>query len=560
MEDPVPQGQIARLRRRGAALLLSATAGTLVAAAEVPEDHAARDTLARFYDSVRVGDCATAGALWPGYGKLLCEGGDQEELVRAEALETTAERALVYAEVQGRRSGMPYREAGCVRLQRTDAGWRIRAFAERLCPTDMARTDMARTDIAQTDTARADASAEPATIAAPSLPEPSSLLLPPRPVWIGPSSIEPAPAERPPPAPDLASAAVPRYETRIAPDAADIAPGMEPLPLPRVRVPVSAGSFGSKAILDACWTPEALRGSPADRHIQKPLPPDLSGPPEAAVQAAAHALPPLSPRLRESIRSVEPGDPHAKLIALTFDLCEQANERTGYQAGLVELLRREDVRATFFAGGKWMRSHPEQTMQLQADPRFEVGNHAWTHGNLRVLHGPEMRAQILWTQAQYRLLRDELAARPCARDAGGAELARIPAYPTTFRFPYGTCDRESLDALAGYGLAAIQWSIVTADPWKGQTADGIVRAVLKGVADQRGAIVIAHANGRGRHTTEAMTRLIPALRGRGFDFVTVSELLAAGDARAELTCYELRPGDNARYDTLFGRGTGDGLR
>lgn len=133
MEDPVPQGQIARLRRRGAALLLSATAGTLVAAAEVPEDHAARDTLARFYDSVRVGDCATAGALWPGYGKLLCEGGDQEELVRAEALETTAERALVYAEVQGRRSGMPYREAGCVRLQRTDAGWRIRAFAERLC-------------------------------------------------------------------------------------------------------------------------------------------------------------------------------------------------------------------------------------------------------------------------------------------------------------------------------------------------------------------------------------------------------------------------------------------
>jgi peptidoglycan/xylan/chitin deacetylase (PgdA/CDA1 family) len=319
-------------------------------------------------------------------------------------------------------------------------------------------------------------------------------------------------------------------------------------------------SFGSSAILNACWTDSELAGHPTDQRIQKQASRGLAGPPADAVQAAARALPPVSPGRRGSIRGVEPADPEAHLLALTFDLCESANERTGYQADLVDLLRRERVPSTFFAGGKWMHSHPEQTMQLMADPLFEIGNHAWTHGNLRVLRGEEMREQILWTQAEYHLLRDQLAARQCAQAAGSEALARIPRYPTSFRFPFGTCRDESLAAVADAGLAAIQWSIVTGDPARAQTAERIVQGVLAGASGQRGAIVVAHANGRGWHTTEALARLIPMLRKRGYRFVRVSELLAAGEPQVAQTCYELQPGDNARYDRLFGRGTGEGPR
>jgi len=109
------------------------------------------------------------------------------------------------------------------------------------------------------------------------------------------------------------------------------------------------------------------------------------------MEAAQASARPLPADLRGSIRGVEPADPQARLVAPAFDLCEQANERSGYDTGVVDWLRAHRVKAASFAGGKWLRSHPERAMQLMADPLFEVGNHTWTHGNLRVIEGDETR-------------------------------------------------------------------------------------------------------------------------------------------------------------------------
>ncbi|MBK8637932.1 MAG: polysaccharide deacetylase family protein [Chromatiaceae bacterium] len=230
---------------------------------------------------------------------------------------------------------------------------------------------------------------------------------------------------------------------------ADEAPPAGPIPESRAGREEALDGADPAAILQACWTPAQLAGSPRDRIIQRGLKHDPAPPPDWAIRAAETALPPLSAGLRGSIRSVEPADPQAHLVALTFDLCEQANERAGYDAELVATLREQGVKATFFASGKWLRTHPEQAMQLMADPRFEIGNHAWTHANLRVVSGPEARDQILWTQAQYQVLRRELAERSCARAAGPAALERIPEWPAVLRFPYGTCNLDALETTAG---------------------------------------------------------------------------------------------------------------
>ena len=60
-----------------------------------------------------------------------------------------------------------------------------------------------------------------------------------------------------------------------------------------------------------------------------------------------------------------------------------------------------------------------------------------------------------------------------------------------------------------------------------------------------------HANGRGWHTAEALPLLIEDLRKRGFEFATVGELLAKGEPIIADSCFELKPGDNAKYDKLF---------
>jgi peptidoglycan/xylan/chitin deacetylase (PgdA/CDA1 family) len=199
-----------------------------------------------------------------------------------------------------------------------------------------------------------------------------------------------------------------------------------------------------------------------------------------------------------------------------------------------------------------MKTHPEKAMQLMSDPLFEVGNHAWTHGNLRVITGQDMKNQVLFAQGEYEVLAERLKSRPCALRAGQRAVDEIPDDPKLFRFPYGTCNPAALNFLAQQGIAAIQWSIVTGDPARGQNANGIAHIVLREA--RPGAIIIGHANGRGWHTAEALPLYIPKLRKEGYRFVTASELLAAGVPQTYKECFENHPGDNYRYDRIFGRG------
>ena len=288
--------------------------------------------------------------------------------------------------------------------------------------------------------------------------------------------------------------------------------------------PAAAPAVAAAGILGQCWTPAQLR--------------DGSGGATPATTQGAPAVSPLPPvpaRLRGLIRSVRPAG-EEKLVALTFDLCESGGTTSGYDAPLVAYLRDEGVRATFFAGGKWLRSHPEPALQLMADGRFEVGNHSWSHKDFRGLAPAPLGEQIQGTQTEYARLRAALAGRECTAAAGLHALDALPVQPALFRFPYGHCDAQSLAAVAEAGLPAIQWSIVTGDPAKGQGADAIARAILDHV--KPGAIVVAHANGRGWHTAEAMRKVVPELRRRGYRFVTVSELLASGEPVIADRCYE----------------------
>ena len=301
------------------------------------------------------------------------------------------------------------------------------------------------------------------------------------------------------------------------------------------------------SLLEVLWTRAELRGRLDDRQIRKGIITPCDTMPKTN---PARVHPPLPPRLRQSIREVRPaGD--RRLVALTFDLCEGPGEKAGYDAEIVNYLRDQGIRATFFPTGKWMCSHPDKTMQLMADPLFEVGSHSWDHRNFRFLTVPEMERQILATQVQYELLWEELVSRLAAAGVEPARLARIPPAIRVFRFPYGACRTEALNLLARLGLPAIQWSVVSGDPAPGQSAALISSRILKEV--RPGAIIICHANGRGHHTAAALPRIIPALKSQGYSFVTVSELLAAGEVVSSPECYEIKPGDGAKYDRYFRR-------
>ncbi len=123
--------------------------------------------------------------------------------------------------------------------------------------------------------------------------------------------------------------------------------------------------------------------------------------------------------------------------------------------------------------------------------------------------------------------------------------ARVAPRLELFRFPYGACNPQAIEAVNAAGLVAIQWDQSTGDPTPATSAQEIVRAMSRA---RPGSIIIAHANGRGFHTAEALPAGIAALKARGYDFVTVSELMAAGKPVVGPICYDSKPGDTDRYD------------
>ena len=281
----------------------------------------------------------------------------------------------------------------------------------------------------------------------------------------------------------------------------------------------------------ACFSPADLAGQPQENAARRGAAGSRLSPPAVAASRQAGAV------TSGSIRRVDlpPGE---KYVALTFDLCEAGGEVAGYDGALVDYLRANRVRATFFAGGKWLVTHGPRAAQLAGDPLFEMGNHTWSHWNLGVASGAGMRAQVDAVDAAYAQTRAGLMqACPVARP--GEQLG-------LFRFPYGSCSPESLAYVNQRGYRAIQWDVDSGDPWLPMSGARMAKGVLARV--KPGSIVLMHANGRGFHTAEALAEIIPALKASGFGFLTVSELLARGKPVTAETCYGERPGDTAAYD------------
>jgi peptidoglycan-N-acetylglucosamine deacetylase len=299
-----------------------------------------------------------------------------------------------------------------------------------------------------------------------------------------------------------------------------------------------------RAVQAACWPASVTGGLPGEARPTKGVPGSQQAMPMTAVQPAG----PVPTHLRGAIRRVKL-PPGKKLVALTLDLCESGGEVSGYDAAIIDYLRATGTKATLFAGGKWMLSHAGRTQQLMVDPLFEMANHGWAHRNARSLTGSALLDEIMGPQRAYEGLRAEFSQAKCVA-AAAPGLAGVPQRIGLFRFPFGACHAPSLTAVNDQGLLAIQWDVSTGDPSPATSAAQIAQAMI--MQTRPGSIIIAHANGRGFHTAEGLPLAIPKLRAMGYEFVTVSELLAAGEPVIADTCYDSRPGDTDKYDFLFG--------
>ena len=245
-----------------------------------------------------------------------------------------------------------------------------------------------------------------------------------------------------------------------------------------------------------------------------------------ALPAAAHD----APRLRAATRKTAAASPPRvvvkatttrRLVALTFDLdmtpsmVDQVRAGTSwFNADAVAYLRSRQVHATFFMTGLWAEIYPSIARQLAQDPAFEIGNHSYSHP---AFHLPCYRLGGVARSAQAQQV----------RMAQQAIIWATGVTPRYFRFPGGCYDRQAVDLIHASGLIPIEWDVNSIDAFNSHP-EQISATVLSQVAP--GSIVIMHlqAGANAPATGPALRVIVPALQQRGYQFVTVSELLAAG--------------------------------
>ena len=184
-------------------------------------------------------------------------------------------------------------------------------------------------------------------------------------------------------------------------------------------------------------------------------------------------------------------------IAISFDAA-WGNEDT---RRILEILKKNDVKATFFMTGGWVESYPDDVREIYADGN-DLGNHSQNHKNMSQLSDEECKQELLSVHEK-------------VKELTGYEMF-------LFRPPYGDYDNHVITNARSIGYYSIQWDVDSLD-WKDYGTTSIINTVTRHKHLGNGSIILCH-NGA-KYTAEALDSLIQELKAQGYTFVPLSELI-----------------------------------
>ena len=222
-----------------------------------------------------------------------------------------------------------------------------------------------------------------------------------------------------------------------------------------------------------------------------------------------------------------PGD--RKEIALTYDDGPSADT-----PALLDVLKKHNVKATFFWLGSAIEQHPDIVKRAHAEGHT-LANHSFSHPRLMKLEDGDnwWTYQIEKTQQAYQKV--------------------LGFQPSMMRPPYGFLSDAQVKFLAQKKMQAILWSVDSAD-WfhthqhsMDEIASAKIEEVVKKYVHPEAIVLMHDAGGRGRKPSIMATdRFIPELKKQGYRFTTVDQLL---NIPAQLAPSKISP-SRSMTDTL----------
>jgi len=190
-------------------------------------------------------------------------------------------------------------------------------------------------------------------------------------------------------------------------------------------------------------------------------------------------------------------NPKDKLIALTFD----DGPWPGYTAQILEILKKNNIKATFFVVGQVLKSHPDLGKRIVTEGHT-IGNHTWHH----------------W----YHYFNKQAAALEIDRTAD-LIYQTTGTKTTLFRPPGGILHNGLADYAKSKDYTVVLWSADSID-YALPSPPVLINRVVKQATP--GGIVLLHAGGGPRtNTVAALPNMISKLKDKCYRFVTIPEWL-----------------------------------
>lgn len=166
---------------------------------------------------------------------------------------------------------------------------------------------------------------------------------------------------------------------------------------------------------------------------------------------------------------------------------------------MLATLKAHNVSASFFLEGRWTQNNPELAKMI-VSAGHEVGNHSYTHPDMKVISAQKSREEIRKT--------NEVIEATTEKDV------------EWFAPPSGSYRDQTVQIAAEENLGTVMWTVDTID-WQKPSPDVLLNRVLN-KADN-GSMILMHPTAS---TAQAMDRLIQGIKDKNLQIVTVSRLLS----------------------------------
>jgi probable sporulation protein (polysaccharide deacetylase family) len=170
-----------------------------------------------------------------------------------------------------------------------------------------------------------------------------------------------------------------------------------------------------------------------------------------------------------------------------------------YLPEMLAALKRHQVKASFFLEGRWVKNNPDLAKMI-VSAGHEVGNHSYTHPDMKRITASQTREQLLKTNEVIEAA------------TGNKSIWFAP--------PSGSYRDETVKIAAELKMNTVMWTVDTID-WQKPSPEQLINRVISKI--DNGYMVLMHPT---ESTAKSLNRLITLIEEKGLRIGTVSDLMS----------------------------------